>query len=110
MVPSGTDAAPALEQLQRCTFCYGETHRDKQIRSGLLSVLSHPWQKQLELGQREMQGLGQASLGLGVYSASSTDATSQFSPKPPHPAMDPRRRVTLLPPLLEHSFQEIAII
>lgn len=109
MVPSGTDAAPALEQLQRCTFCYGETHRDKRIRSGLLSVLSHPWQKQLELSQREMQGLGQASLGLEVYSASSTDATSQFSLKPP-PPMDPRRKVTLLPPLLEHSFQEIAII
>lgn len=28
---------------------------------------------------------------------------------PPHP-MDPRRRVTLLPPLPEHTFQEIAII
>lgn len=27
-----------------------------------------------------------------------------------NPPMDPRRRVTLLPPLLEHSFQEIAVI
>lgn len=64
MVPSGTDYAPALERLQRCTFCYGETHRENIIWSGLLSTLSHCWQDWLDLGSRGTSGLGKISLGL----------------------------------------------
>lgn len=42
-------------------------------------MLSHCWQEQLELGHMDMHGLGQASLGLGTHTGSSTDGASQPS-------------------------------
>lgn len=42
-------------------------------------MLSHHWQEKLELGHRDMHGLGQASLGLGTHTGSSTHGASQLS-------------------------------
>lgn len=55
------------------------TGRSQFDQACLLSVLSHRWQEQLELGHRDMHGLGQATLGLGAHTASPTDGTSQLS-------------------------------
>lgn len=55
------------------------TGRSQFDQACLLSVLSHRWQEQLELGHRDMHGLGQATLGLGAHTASPTAGTSQLS-------------------------------
>lgn len=76
VVPPAADYTATLQRLQRCTFCYGKTYREVMIWARLLSVLSHHWQKQLELGNRDVCGRAGPR-----HTASSTAGASQRGPQ-----------------------------